>query len=207
MDAFLCILGAYIAGSIPFGLVFAHTLCRTDPRTGGSGNVGATNVARLCGAKVGVLTLLCDALKGAIPVAIAMHMSDSTMLHSATALAALLGHLHSCFLRFKGGKAVATTVGVFIPLAFWPLVCSGIFCLFVIWRSGFVSLGSLALVTMMPLLLILTGSWPLLPFALVVMVLVYWSHRENIARLARGEEKPWQKKRHEETISEQADVE
>lgn len=188
---------AYVMGSIPFGLVFGRMFCGIDPRTGGSRNVGATNVARLCGTKWGVITLLCDALKGAIPVAVAVSMSDSTVFHSLAGLAALIGHLHSCFLGFKGGKAVATTVGVFLPLAFGPLVLSGASCLFVIWRSGFVSLGSLTLVTAMPVALILFGKLGLVPLALVVMTLVYWSHRENIGRLARGEEKPWQKKHHE----------
>ena len=197
MGSLLWLAVAYVMGSIPFGLLFAKMFCGTDPRTGGSRNVGATNVARLCGTKVGVLTLVCDALKGAIPVAVALSISDSTVFHSLTALAALLGHLYSCFLSFKGGKAVATTVGVFLPLAFWPLVLSGIACLTVIWRSGFVSLGSLTLVTAMPVMLLLGGYWKLVPLALVVMVLVYWSHRENIGRLSRGEEKPWQKKHHD----------
>lgn len=197
MGSLLWLAVAYVMGSIPFGLLFAKMFCGTDPRTGGSRNVGATNVARLCGTKVGVLTLVCDALKGAIPVAVALSISDSTVFHSLTALAALLGHLYSCFLSFKGGKAVATTVGVFLPLAFWPLVLSGIACLAVIWRSGFVSLGSLTLVTAMPAMLLLGGHWKLVPLALVVMVLVYWSHRENIGRLSRGEEKPWQKKHHD----------
>lgn len=197
MGSLLWLAVAYVMGSIPFGLLFAKMFCGTDPRTGGSRNVGATNVARLCGTKVGVLTLVCDALKGTIPVAVALSISDSTVFHSLTALAALLGHLYSCFLHFKGGKAVATTVGVFLPLAFWPLVLSGIACIAVIWRSGFVSLGSLTLVTAMPVMLLLGGHWKLVPLALVVMVLVYWSHRENIGRLSRGEEKPWQKKHHD----------
>lgn len=197
MGNLLWIAIAYVMGSIPFGLVFARTFCGVDPRTGGSRNVGATNVARLCGTKWGVATLLCDALKGALPVGIALSFSDSALFHSLTALAALIGHLHSCFLGFKGGKAVATTVGVFIPLAFGQLVLAGIACLLVIWRSGFVSLGSLTLVTALPVFLLLYGKWKLLPLALVVMALVYWSHRENIGRLARGEEKPWQKKHHD----------
>ena len=181
----------YVIGSIPFGLVFAKTFCGIDPRTAGSGNVGSTNVARLCGKKWGAATLVCDVLKGALPVYIAMQLSDSACLHTLTALAAILGHLFSCFLSFKGGKAVATSIGVFIPLAFWQLLISCIICLLLIWRSGFVSLGSLALVTTLPILLFLTGSWGLLPLALIVLALVYWSHRENIRRLARGEEKTW----------------
>lgn len=184
----------YVIGSVPFGLVFAKTFCGIDPRTAGSGNIGTTNVARLCGKKWGAATLAGDVLKGTLPVFVAMQLSQSDCLWTLTALAAILGHLFSCFLSFKGGKAVATSIGVFIPLAFWQLLIAGIICLLLIWRSGFVSLGSLALVTAVPLLLLLSGRWALLPLALIVLALVFWSHRENIRRLARGEEKTWIKK-------------
>lgn len=185
----------YCIGSVPFGLVFAKTFCHIDPRTAGSGNVGATNVSRLCGTGWGVATLACDLLKGALPVAIIMHYSLSETAWTLTALAAILGHLYSCFLGFKGGKAVATSIGVLIPLAFWQLLAAVILCLLLIWRSGFVSLGSLALVTAMPILLVLSGKFSLLPLSLIILGLVYWSHRENIRRLARGEEKTWIKKK------------
>lgn len=198
MLGILWIFVTYGIGSIPFGLVFAKTFCHTDPRTAGSGNVGATNVARLCGKVWGCATLVCDVLKGALPVFVAMHLAVDSPLGEActvslTALAAVLGHRYSCFLGFGGGKAVATSVGVFFTLAFWQLVVAGALCLFLIWRSGFVSLGSLALVTTMPLLLLLSGRFSLVPLALLIMILVYWTHRENIHRLACGEEKSWLK--------------
>ena len=182
----------YCIGSVPFGLLFAKTFCRIDPRT--AGNVGATNVARLCGKAWGAATLACDLLKGTIPVFIAMQYSTSELVWTLTALAAILGHLYSCFLGFKGGKAVATSIGVLIPLAFWQLLIAVCICLFLIWRSGFVSLGSLALVTAMPILLALSGKFGLLPLSLIILALVFWSHRENIRRLAKGEEKTWIKK-------------
>lgn len=191
----LWIAVTYCIGSVPFGLVFAKTFCHIDPRTAGSGNVGATNVSRLCGTGWGVATLACDLLKGTLPVAIIMHYSGSELAWTLTALAAILGHLYSCFLGFKGGKAVATSIGVLIPLAFWQLLGAVIVCLLLIWRSGFVSLGSLALVTAMPVLLALSGKFSLLPLSLIILGLVYWSHRENIRRLARGEEKTWIKKK------------
>lgn len=194
MISIVWIFAAYVIGSVPFGLVFAKTFCGIDPRTAGSGNIGTTNVARLCGKKWGAITLLCDVLKGTLPVYVATQLSPSECLWTLTALAAILGHLFSCFLSFKGGKAVATSIGVFIPLAFWQLLIAGIICLLLIWRSGFVSLGSLALVSAMPLLLLLSGRFALLPLALIVLALVFWSHRENILRLARGEEKSWLKK-------------
>lgn len=184
----------YCIGSIPFGLVFAKTFCGVDPRTAGSGNVGATNVARLCGKTWGAATLVCDLLKGALPVFVATQLSDSGLIWTLTALAAILGHLYSCFLGFKGGKAVATSIGVLIPLAFWQLLIAVAICLFLIWRSGFVSLGSLSLVTAMPILLFLSGKFSILPLSLIILALVFWSHRENIRRLAKGEEKTWIKK-------------
>ena len=194
----------YVIGSIPFGLLFAKTFCGLDPRLAGSGNVGATNVARLCGKKWGAATLLCDVLKGAIPVAVAMRLADvwplasanteSTILITLTALAAICGHLFSCFLGFKGGKAVATSIGVFVPLAFWQLLVACLVCVVVIWRSGFVSLGSLTLVTLLPLLLAFFGPHNALPLALLITGFVFWSHRQNIQRLLKGEEKTWIKK-------------
>ena len=190
----LWIVAAYVLGSVPFGLLFARHFCGIDPRNAGSGNVGATNIARLCGKGWGVATLACDVAKGALAVYVALLLGDSPLLHSLTALAAILGHLYSCFLGFKGGKAVATSIGVLIPLAFFPLFLSCLVCVVVIWRSSFVSLGSLSLVTCLPLLLLVSGRWAFVPLALVVMVLVYWSHRENIARLLAGTEKTWVKK-------------
>ena len=99
------------------------------------------------------------------------------------------------FLDFKGGKAVATTVGVFLPLAFGPMLLSAAACALVIWRSGFVSLGSLTLVTVLPFALLLSGHMSYVPLGIAVMALVYWTHRDNIDRLAKGQEKPWQKKK------------
>ena len=192
----LWLLAAYLIGSIPFGLIIAKSCCGIDPRTGGSGNVGSTNVARLCGTRYGIMTLACDLLKGTFPVCMAMYAIDSTspLFWTLTALAAIAGHLFSCFLHFKGGKAVATSIGVLIPPALWPLLASCLLCVLIIWRTEYVSLGSLTLVTVFPLLLILSGCWTVLPLALIIMVAVYWSHRENIKRLARGEEKSWLKK-------------
>lgn len=191
MLSVLWLIAAYVLGAIPFGLLIAKKFCGLDPRADGSGNIGATNVARLCGLGWGVLVLFCDALKGAVAVLVAMKISDSTYFHCAAALAAIIGHRYSLFLRFKGGKAVATTVGVFAPLAFWPLVGAGILCLLAIWFSGFVSLGSLVLVTVLPVLLALNGQWQVLPLALLVAAIVYYAHRENIRRLINKEEKPW----------------
>lgn len=199
LSAVLCIVLAYVVGSVPCGLVIAKVFCGTDPRTAGSGNTGATNVARLCGFPWGVATLACDLLKGVLPVAIARYgMDGSPEFVSLVALAAVLGHVYSCFLGFRGGKAVSTTIGVFLPLAFWQLLIACVVCVIVIWRSGFVSLGSLTLTLALPLALVFSGQWAWLPLALAIMAIVYWSHRENIARLRSGTEKPWLKKKYGE---------
>ena len=189
---------AYMLGSVPFGLVIGKAFCGIDPRQGGSGNVGATNVARLCGAKWGALTLACDVLKGFLPVLASRHFfaEDAPHLFLAVGLAVVAGHMFSLFLRFKGGKGVATTVGVFLAAAPFQLVIAGLACLLIIWRSGYVSAGSLALVTILPLLFLLKAAWAPLLLSLVIWGLVVYAHRENIVRLLRGEEKSWRKKEH-----------
>ena len=187
----LCLLLAYVAGSVPWGLVIARVFCGIDPRLGGSRNTGATNVARLCGFGWGVLTLLCDLGKGALPVALALWVDLPPVWVSLTGLAAVLGHVFSCFMRFRGGKAVATSIGVFLPIAFWPLLAACLCCVAVIWRSGFVSAGSLTLVGVLPVALVAAGMTAWLPLALCVAAIVVWKHRENIGRLLDGTEKPW----------------
>ena len=152
-------------------------------------------MARLCGFPWGVATLACDILKGTLPVWAALHINHSAVFVTLVALAAVLGHLFSCFMGFRGGKAVATSIGVFIPLAFWPLLTACLICVLVIWRSGFVSLGSLTLVVVLPVLLLLTGCWQYLILSLAITVLVIWKHKENIRRLICGTEKPWLKKK------------
>lgn len=185
---------AYVLGSIPFGLFIAKSGCDIDPRQDGSRNTGATNVARLCGMKYGIATLACDLLKGLLPVAFAASWVESGLALSLVALAAILGHVYSCFMGFKGGKAVATTVGAFLALSFWPALIAIVLCLAMVWLTGHVSMGSLTFALSLPVLMLLSGNFAYIPVALAVMVLLFWRHRENIRRLARGEENPWLKK-------------
>lgn len=189
-------VACFLLGSVPFGLLIARRFCGIDPRTAGSCNVGATNVARLCGFKWGVLTLLFDLLKGFLPV-LALTTSDSNIQSLAypAGLAVILGHMYSFFLDFKGGKGVATTVGVFLALAPLQFVIAGVACLAAIWKSGYVSVGSLTFVTLLPVLFLVSGRFGDMLFALIVASLVVYAHRENIRRLLRGEEKPWMKKK------------
>ncbi len=185
---------AYILGSIPFGLVIAKTLCSTDPRNDGSRNTGATNVARVCGTKFGVITLILDLSKGFFPVLMASAWIESGFGLSIVVLAAILGHAFSCFMNLKGGKAVATTIGAFLAVSPWGTIFSAALCLALIALSGHVSLGSLTLALALPVFIFLTGNFAFVPVALVVMVLLFWRHKDNIHRLARGEENPWLKK-------------
>lgn len=189
------ILFAYLLGAVPWGVVIARTFCGIDPRTDGSRSTGATNVSRLCGFGYGVATLACDLLKGAVPVWIALKVGPAPLFVSLVAVAAVLGHVFSCFMHFRGGKAVATSIGVFLPLAFWPLLGSCALCMLVIWRSGFVSLGSLSLLGSLPVFLALAGAWQWVPLSLCLCAIVFVRHRENIARLRAGTEKPWLKSR------------
>ncbi|MFH1915439.1 MAG: glycerol-3-phosphate 1-O-acyltransferase PlsY [Pseudomonadota bacterium] len=193
MTLILWIIIAYVLGSIPFGLVVAKSLCGIDPRTDGSRNIGATNVARLCGMKFGIATLVLDIGKGLVPVLMASAWIESNLGLSLVVLAAILGHAFSCFMRFKGGKAVATTVGAFLAVSFWGTLLSAAMCLTVVGLSGHVSMGSLTLALSLPVFMLITGNVAFVPVALVVMVLLFWRHRENIRRLARGEENPWTK--------------
>lgn len=194
----LWIIMSYVIGSIPFGVVIAKLFCGLDPRKQGSMSSGATNVSRLCGLPYGILTLICDVLKGALPVAGALWLDPGEFFVSLAGLACVVGHVYSCFMHFKGGKAVATSIGVFIPLAFWPLLGSCALCMLVIWKTGFVSLGSLSLVASLPVFLAIGGNYEWIPLALCLCVIVFFRHRENIARLRRGEEKPWLKSKHQE---------
>lgn len=191
----LWVIMAYVIGSIPFGLLIARTFCGIDPRTDGSRNSGATNVSRLCGFHWGVLTLACDVAKGALPVWGALWLDPDPLFVSFTAFACVLGHVFSCFMKLRGGKAVATTIGVFIPLAFWQLLGACALCMLVIWRTGFVSLGSITLVISLPVILAVCGVWKWFPLALCLCILVIFKHRENIGRLRAGTEKPWLKRK------------
>ena len=190
MIAFLLIPVAFGLGMVPFGLFVARLVKGIDPREAGSKNVGATNVARLCGAPWGVLTLVLDVAKGFLPCLLAPADTHWFML-SLIGAAAIAGHAYSPLLNFKGGKAVATTVGVFLALTPTALILAAICTIGVIWLSGYVSVGSLTLALALPFFCLLTGDFGMLPLSTGVMLFLFWRHRENILRLDRGEEMPW----------------
>lgn len=186
---------AYFLGSIPFGLFIGKICYNLDIRTEGSKSTGATNVARLCGFKYGVAALILDVAKGFIPVLMAYQYSHNWIFISLVAAAAVLGHVFSIFLDMKGGKAVATTIGVFLALAPVATIYSIVFLLAVIALSGFVSMGSLTFAVALPFFTLVTGSIGMVPLACGMTVLLFWTHRDNIRRLAKGEENSWKKKK------------
>lgn len=184
----LCMVAGFLLGSIPFGLVIAKTLKGIDPRKAGSGNIGSTNVARLCGRTCGLLTLFCDIMKGFMPSLLAVYLIPNPFLQSLVALAAVLGHIKSPFLGFKGGKGVATTIGALMPLAFIPLLCA-VGCFFAVFAATrFVSLSSMVMSGALVVFCAVFGHTGLLPLTILLFVFIVWAHRSNIQRLLKGEE-------------------
>ncbi len=194
MFATLLIIVAFCLGAVPFGLYVARFVKGVDPRDSGSRNTGATNVARLCGTQWGILVLALDLFKGYLPAALAP-ADTGWIAISLIGLAAILGHIYSPLLQMKGGKAVATTIGVFLALAPWATILAVLCCLAVIALSGYVSMGSLTLALALPFFCFITGNIAILPLAVAVMLILFWRHRENILRLSRGEEMPWRKRK------------
>ena len=185
-------------GSIPFGLILVRVLLGKDVRLTGSGNIGATNVARSGGAKLGVATLLLDALKGYFAVLLASLVSlrvagiDLGLAASLAALCAILGHVFPAWLRFRGGKGVATAVGAFVGLA--PRAILVVFAVFLVTVliSRYVSLGSIIASAVFPLLAFFLYRNQSSPAGLAVMLgaslLIILKHKANIRRLLDGTE-------------------
>ena len=191
----LLVLAGYLLGSIPFGYLLVRVQSGGDIRALGSGNIGATNVARTAGWPVGAATLVLDGAKGFFAVWLAGHFSDGNIRFMMYAgLAAILGHILPVWLKFSGGKGVATALGVFLAIC-WPAVAAAvaIFVIVVIfWR--YVSLGSVSAAAALPLLvyvLYAPGHAPPLPVStgtLLAAILIILKHRWNIERLIIGTE-------------------
>jgi glycerol-3-phosphate acyltransferase PlsY len=207
---------AYLLGSVPFGLIVG-LVKGIDPRNAGSGNIGATNLGRLLGGKYFALVFTLDMLKGMLPMLAASFVlrgesralaTSDYLLWLGLGLAAILGHMFSVFLKFKGGKGVATSAGVMLGL--WPyftgpgLVAIGAFVLIVL-VTRYISLGSMGGAIVFPVAYVVIGRWrgwdvfgaqlPLLVFGVLVALLIIYKHRSNIARLMEGTEPKLGKKR------------
>jgi acyl phosphate:glycerol-3-phosphate acyltransferase len=188
MIEILLIVSAYLLGSVPTGYILG-SLAGVDVRTAGSGNVGATNVARVVGKGRGALTLALDVGKGWLAVFVSLQLKVSLVCVVLVAMAVFLGHLYPIFLRFRGGNGVATALGIFLALApLVTLILMGIFAA-VVAPSRIVSLGSLVAALAAPLILWLFAE----PAAVVTMgcfiaAMIIWRHRGNIQRLLAGTE-------------------
>ncbi len=190
---FVCPLVGYLLGTIPTGLLIGLSQ-GIDVRTRGSGNIGATNVARVVGAKWGIITLVADLLKGLVPVLLARYLTANTdmgpLVLSLTGFFAVAGHCFSIFLGFRGGKGVATAVGVF--LAICPLAVAGGFLVFFasMKRWNIVSVASLLSSLSMPILIYFicpVSSFEIM--ALAIAIVIWFKHMDNIKRLLQGTEK------------------
>jgi acyl phosphate:glycerol-3-phosphate acyltransferase len=182
----LALAGGYLLGSIPFGLVLAKLAGLGDLRQIGSGNIGATNVLRAGGKGVAALTLILDAAKGTAAVLLAARFGETAAL--AAGLGAFLGHVFPVWLRFKGGKGVATYLGVLIGL-YWPAaLLFAATWLAVAYVTRYSSLAALTAVAASVLMLAAMGEWRLGALFLLLGGVLYVRHAENVGRLARGEE-------------------
>jgi len=178
---------SYLIGSIPFALIIGKLFYNTDIREHGSGNVGTSNTFRILGKKAGIIVLICDLFKGAIPVWIALLLgSDITVLFFG--LVAAIGHVYSIFLKFKGGKAVATGGGAI--LAYAPLVFIILLATFliVLYTSKYVSLASVSASIVFLIVSLITRDVPLIIVAVVLAVVISVKHISNMKRIKLGTE-------------------
>jgi len=184
------VIVAYLIGSVPFALLLARRWGAADLRRIGSGNLGAANVLRASGVKAGVLVAVLDITKGAVSVMLAQRFADHAAAPAAAGLAAIVGHIYPVWLRFRGGKGVATACGVFsvlTPFAIPPAL--GIFVV-AVWLTKYISLGSMLASVALPPIAYATGSpAPAVAAAFVASAIIVFRHRSNLVRLRTGTER------------------
>ncbi len=184
MLTFLLPLAGYLIGSVSSAVIVSRIMGLEDPRSSGSGNPGATNVLRLGGKTAAAVTLIFDILKGLVPVLIARHFTDDGWIIGLTGLGAFLGHLFPVFFGFKGGKGVATALGVLFGFSLWLGLSAVVIWILFAGASRYSSLGSLVTMGLAPVLAsFLSPGWGYLVATFVMAVFVYVRHRENIRRL------------------------
>jgi glycerol-3-phosphate acyltransferase PlsY len=204
----LCIAASYLSGAIPFSFIAGKTLKGVDLREHGSGNLGASNTFRILGAVPGALVLLLDIAKGFIPVFVAGKVAASYgmpahWLTLACAFAAVFGHMYSVYLKFSGGKGIATAAGAFLAIQPWALLGA-----FVVWVSVFLtkrimSLATLSAAASLPVFVYLSGRfgwwpshWSFTAVSILLVIVIFQKHRSNIRRLLAGTEPVLARKKH-----------
>ena len=184
------VIAAYLIGSVPFALLLARRWGAVDLRRIGSGNLGAANVLRASGVQAGVVVAMLDIMKGALSVMLAERFGGNAAVQSAAGLAAIVGHVYPIWLRFRGGKGVATACGVFSVLT--PLAIPPALVIFAgaAWLTKYISLGSLlASVALPPIAYALGSPAPVVGVAFIVSAIIVFRHRSNVTRLLRGTER------------------
>ncbi len=186
MELIIIILISYLMGSIPFGLILTKTFLNKDIREIGSGNIGATNVLRAGNKIVGYLTLILDVLKAIIPI-IYIKLNYPDLIY-VSSLSVFLGHVFSIWLKFKGGKGVATYVGILFCINYFLGVIFIISWLIIFFISKFSSLGSILASLIIPIYIFLNSDYNNEYFFIIMFVLILFTHRENVKRLINKEE-------------------
>ena len=181
----------YLLGSIPFGLLLTKYAGLGDVRKIGSGNIGATNVLRTGNKPLAVATLACDMLKGTLAVWLATRIGNETATGIGAVLAgvgAVIGHMYPVWLKFKGGKGVATFLGVLLGIAWQAAIGAALVWIAVAVASRYSSLAALIATAASPIILYFLGYPPVAVFFLILAIMVWWKHSENISRLLAGKE-------------------
>lgn len=183
-------LGCYLLGSIPTGYIFVYLSEKKDIRKYGSRATGATNVLRMKGWTLALPVVLIDLFKGALPVYLALTLFTDRSFAALCGLLAVLGHCFPVFLKFKGGKGVATAAGAFLFLALKPMGLGLAVFILVAVISRFVSLASLSASLSLPLFIyLLKGDWEVIAMSIAIFFFLVFTHRSNIIRLIKGEER------------------
>ncbi|MFD1774143.1 glycerol-3-phosphate 1-O-acyltransferase PlsY [Paenibacillus rhizophilus] len=181
---------SYLLGSVSFSVLLAKLLKGIDIRQYGSGNAGATNTLRVLGTGPAILVLVLDVLKGIIAVWLGVWADGwGSGVAAACGIAAIIGHNWPLYFHFKGGKGIATTIGVMATLSLMPALYAGIIAILAIVVTRYVSLGSLLFVALTPVFLLFTGfTYPVLWTSLIIAVFAFWRHRTNIIKIAQRRE-------------------
>ena len=182
----LALAVGYLLGSIPFGLLLTRLAGKGDIRDIGSGNIGATNVLRTGAKGLAAATLILDAVKGAVAVMIAQRYWPDAINYAAAG--ALVGHLYPVWLRFKGGKGVATLLGILVPLLWQAALVYMVVWLGLLLMLRISSASGIAAAASAPITAAILGKMALVPMLLGFALLIIWKHQENIRRLLKGEE-------------------